>query len=98
MPWVVDRPALVSRADRLGLEHDVHLAGAVHANRQKLLDVAASARAGHDRERARRDLRMLALVRSGSFPYDPVVMSWLSRQLDKPSQKISPKDVKTLLT
>ena len=34
-------------------QHDVHLAGAVHAHGQRLLDVGAPARARHDRERAR---------------------------------------------
>jgi len=67
-------------------------------DRQDARDTAAYNRVFKDRERARRDIRMLALVRSGTFPYAPVVMSWLSRQLDKPSQKISPKDIKSLLT
>jgi len=67
-------------------------------DRQDARDTAAYNRVFKDRERARRDVRMLALVRSGTFPYAPVVMSWLSRQLDKPSQKISPKDIKSLLT
>ena len=34
-------------------EHDVHLPRPVHADRQRLLDVGAAARAGDDRERAR---------------------------------------------
>ena len=67
-------------------------------DRQDARDTAAYNRVFKDRERARRDVRMLALVRSSSFPYPPVVMSWLSRQLDKPSQKISLQDVKSLLT
>ena len=35
------------------LNHDVNLAGAVHAHGEQLLDVGAAARPGHDRERAR---------------------------------------------
>ena len=50
-----------------------------------------------DRERARRDARMVDAVRAGELPYAPTVMSWLSRKLDKPSTRITPADVKTLL-
>jgi hypothetical protein len=49
-------------------------------------------------ERARRKTRMLGLVKSGKFPYTPVVQSWLSGQLDKPARLITPDDIKTLLT
>ena len=31
-----------------------------------------------DKERARRDARMLGLIEKGKYPYTPVVMSWLS--------------------
>jgi hypothetical protein len=48
------------------------------------------------RERARRDARMLERVRSGSPPYAPEVMSWLSRQLGIPSNRIRPEDVAKL--
>lgn len=47
-------------------------------------------------ERARRDARMMAKVKAGSLPYTPQVMSWLSRQLDKPASKITATDVKSL--
>ena len=47
-------------------------------------------------ERARRDARMMAKVKAGSLPYTPQVMSWLSRQLDKPSSKITEADIKSL--
>ena len=50
-----------------------------------------------DRERGRRDARMVDAVRAGKLPYSPTVMSWLSRQLDKPSTKITSADVKTIL-
>jgi len=49
------------------------------------------------RERARRDARMLEMLRQGTPPYTPVVMSWLSRKLDKRPSKITPDDIKTLL-
>jgi len=50
-----------------------------------------------DKERARRDARMRAMVEAGKLPYAPAVMSWLSRKLDKPSRKITEADVKTVL-
>ncbi len=50
------------------------------------------------KERARRDARMIGKLKAGSLPYAPVVMSWLSRQLDKQSSKITQDDVQTLLS
>jgi hypothetical protein len=44
-------------------------------------------------ERARRAKRMLGLVVKHKLPYIPVVMSWLSGQLDKPSKQIVQADV-----
>jgi hypothetical protein len=48
-------------------------------------------------ERLRRDLRMTALIKKGSLPYTPPVMSWLSVQLDKPATKIVQADIDKLL-
>ncbi len=48
------------------------------------------------KERARRDARMLGIVRAGALPYTPDVMSWLSVKLDKPARKITADDVHTL--
>ncbi len=50
------------------------------------------------KERKRRTDRMLATVKAGKLPYAPTVMSWLSRELEKPAKKITLEDVKTLLT
>ncbi len=50
------------------------------------------------KERARRDARMAAKLAAGSLPYTPVVMSWLSRKLDKQSSLITQQEVQTLLT
>ena len=50
-----------------------------------------------DGERARRDSRMLQMVKGGELPYTPAVMSWLSRKLDKRARKITPEDIKTLV-
>jgi len=49
-------------------------------------------------ERRRRDERIMATVRSGGLPYAPAVMSWLSRKLDKSARKITPEDVKTIVS
>ncbi len=49
------------------------------------------------KERVRRDTRMVEKLKARSLPYTPAVMSWLSRQLDKPSTKITSKDVQSLL-
>jgi len=49
------------------------------------------------KERQRREIRMVSLIKNGQLPYTPVVMSWLSAQLDKPSRLITQADVKRLL-
>ena len=46
-----------------------------------------------DKERARRDLRMLDLIQKNKLPFIPSVMSWLSVKLDKPSGRITQADV-----
>jgi hypothetical protein len=48
------------------------------------------------KERARRDERMLDLVKKGQLPYTPSVMSWLSVKLNKPSRLITPDEVNKL--
>jgi len=50
-----------------------------------------------DKERDRRDARIVAKIKEGKLAYAPMVMSWLSRKLDKPSSKITEADVKTVL-
>ena len=49
------------------------------------------------KERARRDKRMLDIVKKGQLPYLPSVMSWLSTKLDKPSRLITPEDVQKVV-
>jgi hypothetical protein len=49
------------------------------------------------KERARRDARMLDTVKKGKLPYIPVVMSWLSEKVDKPSRLITQADVEKLV-
>lgn len=49
------------------------------------------------KERARREAKMLTLLKKGKLPYTPAVMSWLSRKLDKPAGKITQEEIKALL-
>lgn len=48
-------------------------------------------------ERERRRLRMIEIIKKGQFPYTPVVQSWLSMQLNKPSRLITKEEVDRLL-
>ena len=49
------------------------------------------------KERARRDTRMLGVVKAKKLPYLPSVMSWLSAKLDKPSRLIAQAEVDELV-
>jgi hypothetical protein len=49
------------------------------------------------RERDRRQVRMLGLLKAGKFPYTPSVMSWVSAEVGKPSRKITSSDVTKLV-
>ncbi len=68
-----------------------------HMERQDAIETKAVNHVFKAKERARRAARMLATVKSETLPYAPQVMSWLSRELDKPARKITPEDIKTLL-
>ena len=68
-----------------------------HLDQMDALHTKVRNRIFKDRERARRDARMVDAVRAGKLPYSPSVMSWLSRKLDKASTRITSADVKTLL-
>ena len=50
-----------------------------------------------DKERARRDDRMLGLLKKSTQPYTPTILSWLSTRLDKPVGRITQDDVKEVL-
>jgi hypothetical protein len=67
---------------------------------QRRVDMALSRHTNGIRktkERARRQTRILALLKRGKLPYTPPVMSWLSAQLGKPSRLITTEDVQSLL-
>jgi hypothetical protein len=67
---------------------------------QRQADMAAS-RAGNSprkrKERGRRHVRLIEALRTGKPPYSPTVRSWLSAELGKPSSRITPEDVQSLL-
>lgn len=64
---------------------------------QRQFDMALSRRTNglvKQKERARRKKRILEIIKaSGHLPYTPVVMSWLSAELDKPATRITQADV-----
>jgi hypothetical protein len=67
---------------------------------QRQVDMAESRRVNSkykDKERVRRDDRMLGLLKSGKMPYTPAVLSWLSVHIDKPAGRITQDDVAKVL-
>jgi hypothetical protein len=67
---------------------------------QRQVDMAESRRVNSkykDKERVRRDDRMLGLLKTGKLPYTPAVLSWLSVRLDKPAGRITQGDVDGVL-
>ena len=68
---------------------------------QRQFDMALSRRTNgliKQKERLRRRTRILEIIKaSGQLPYTPVVMSWLSAELDKPSTRITQADVDRVL-
>ena len=49
-----------------------------------------------EKERNRREKRMLGLVRGAKPPYTPTVLSWLSQAIGKPGTQITKADVDKL--
>ena len=67
---------------------------------QRRVDMAESRRVNSkykDKERARRDDRMMGLLKHGTMPYTPTVLSWLSARLDKPASRLTQDDVTQVL-
>jgi hypothetical protein len=67
---------------------------------QRAVDMAESRRVNSkykDKERVRRDERMLGLLKQGKKPYTPVLLSWLSVRLDKPATRITDTDISEVL-
>ena len=44
-----------------------------------------------------RDVRMKGLIKKGTFPYTPSIMSWVSTQLGKPFTQVSAEECKKLI-
>ncbi len=53
-------------------------------------------RARKEKERIRRDARMVAKLKSGSPPYAAGVTSWLTSKLGKKANRITADDIKSL--
>ncbi len=71
-----------------------------HLRRRVRSDAAAQKlvnRGIKTKERERRDVRMVEKLKARSLPYSPTVMCWLSEKLGKPSTRITPEDVQSLL-
>lgn len=67
---------------------------------QRAVDMAESRRVNSkykDKERVRRDERMLGLLKQAKKPYTPAILSWLSVQLDKPATRITDADIGNVL-
>ena len=68
---------------------------------QRQFDMALSRRTNglvKQAERIRRRKRILGIIKTaGKLPYTPVVMSWLSAELDKPATRITQADVDQIL-
>lgn len=47
-------------------------------------------------ERLRREQDMIELIRKGTYPYTPNVMSWVSDRLDKKASQIEAGEIKAL--
>jgi len=48
-------------------------------------------------ERSRREQDMLELIKKGTYPYTPNVMSWISDRLDKKTSQIEASEIEALV-
>jgi hypothetical protein len=84
-----------------GFEAEDGTMGARRIRREQRADDMAESRRVNskykDKERVRRDDRMVGLLKLGKMPYTPAVLSWLSTRLDKPAGRISQDDVEQVL-
>lgn len=75
----------------------IHRSALKRRRRTDAAETKARNRIAKAQERARRDARILEMTKKGSLPYTPMVMSWLSRKLDKKAGRITSEDIKTLV-
>jgi hypothetical protein len=67
---------------------------------QRQVDMAESRRTNgmlKTAERNRRHKRLIESLKKCKPPYTPIIQSWLSAALNKPSRQITPEDVSALL-
>ena len=74
----------------------IHRSATARRRRQEQQDTRLYNARYKTKERDRRDAKMAARVKSGSLPYAPEVMSWLSAKLDKQASRITAEDVAKL--
>lgn len=109
-PWIggkdLDFRAKVARIPpfrpKVTKVEDLVMATMKRSYRQRIDKMDAAATKAENRvrktaERVRRDARMVAKLKTGSLPYSPPVMSWLSRTLDRKATRITQEDVKGLM-
>ena len=75
----------------------IHRSAVMRQDRADAIATKKVNRLRKNKERARRDARIVARIQAGDLPYTPEVMSWLSRALNIPSSKITQDDVNRLL-
>jgi len=71
----------------------IHRSAAARKRRQKALETRRVNRLRKASERTRRDNRIMGRIKSGSLPYTPEVMSWLSMKLGKKASRITTEDI-----
>lgn len=75
----------------------IHRSAVNRRRRRDAAETKARNCGAKEKERARRDARMMEKVRQGSLPFPPPVMSWLSRRLGKPSRRVTSEDIRDLV-
>lgn len=50
------------------------------------------------RERDNREVRMIAAIKKGPYPYTPAVQSWISNAIGKPFTQIDENEAKSLIS
>ena len=74
----------------------IHRSAAARKRRREAEQTRAHNARLKTKERRRRAARMMERIKSGTLPYTPEIMSWLSLELDKKSSRISAEDIATL--
>jgi hypothetical protein len=75
----------------------VHRSEVQRRRRKDATETRLVNRVRKNKERARRDARIMRELKAGSLPYSPAAMSWLGRKLEKRSTGITQEEVDGLL-